>query len=101
MEKAIFEGVSINNSPSTPGHLMSSKTEYKQGQAARVVLVREPGGGRRLPGVRYHTSGNGGGLLRLSRVVTFSEEDGEEEQPLAPDPATFSSSGPGDKMTNL
>ena len=40
MEKAIFEGVSINNSPSTPGHLMNSKTEYKQGEVARVVLVR-------------------------------------------------------------
>ena len=40
MEKAIFEGVSINNSPSTPGHLMNSKAEYKQGQVARVVLVR-------------------------------------------------------------
>ena len=52
----------------------------------------EPGGGRRLPGVHYHTSGNEGGVLRLSRIVTFSEEDGEEEQPLAPDRATFSSS---------
>ena len=40
MEKAIFEGVSINNSSSTPGHLMNSKAEYKQGQVARVVLVR-------------------------------------------------------------
>ena len=99
MEKAIFEGVSINNSPSTPGHLMSSKTEYKQGQAARVVLVREPGGGRRLPGMSYHASGSGGGLRRLSRVVNLSEEDGEEEQHLTPD--TFSSSGPGDKMTIL
>ena len=39
----------------------------------------EPGGGRRLPGVSNHTSGNGGGLLRLSHVVTFSEEDGEKE----------------------
>ena len=25
----------------------------------------EPGGGRRLPGVHYHTSGNEGGVLRL------------------------------------
>ena len=40
MEKAIFDGVSINNSPSIPGNLMNSKTEYKQGQVARVVLVR-------------------------------------------------------------
>ena len=61
----------------------------------------EPGRGRTLPGLIYHSSGIGGGLLRLSHEVNFSEEDGEEEQPLAPDPATFSSSGPGDKMTNL
>ena len=26
-KKAIFEGVSINNSPSSPGHLMNSKKE--------------------------------------------------------------------------
>ena len=42
----------------------------------------EPGRGRTLPGLMYHTSGIGGGLLRLSREVNFSEEDGEEEQPL-------------------
>ena len=59
----------------------------------------EPGGGRTLPGMSYHTSGIGGGLLRLSRVVNLSEEDGEEEQHLTPAP--FSSSGPGDKMTIL
>ena len=54
----------------------------------------EPGRGRILPGLMYHSSGIGGGLLRLSRVVNISVEDGEEEQ--HPDPATFSSSGPGD-----
>ena len=47
----------------------------------------------------YHASGSGGGLRRLSRVVNLSEEDREEEQHLTPD--TFSSSGPGDKMTIL
>jgi hypothetical protein len=40
MSKQIFEGVSINNSPSSPGHLMNSKAEYRQGEVARVVLVR-------------------------------------------------------------
>ena len=40
MEKSIYEGVSINNSPSNPGHFKSSKTEYKQGKVARVVLAR-------------------------------------------------------------
>ena len=40
MKKAIFEGFSINHSLSTPGHLMNSKTEYKQGEVAMVVLVR-------------------------------------------------------------
>ena len=40
MSKQIFEGVSINNSPSSPGLLMNSKAEYRQGEVARVVLVR-------------------------------------------------------------
>ena len=40
MEKAIFEGVFISNCPSTPGHMMNSKTECKQGKVARVVLFR-------------------------------------------------------------
>ena len=69
------------------------------GAARRFYPGVEPGGGRRLPGMSYHTSGSGGGLLRLSRVVNLSEEDGEEEQHLTP--ATFSSSGPVDKMTIL
>ena len=34
----IFEGVSINRSPSSADHLMNSKAEYDQGQVARVVL---------------------------------------------------------------
>ena len=40
VSKQIYEGVSINNSPSSPGLLMNSKSEYKQGEVARVVLVR-------------------------------------------------------------
>ena len=36
----IYEGVSINNSPSTEGYLMNSKAEYQQGEVARVVMVR-------------------------------------------------------------
>ena len=35
---AIYEGVCINRSPSTPDHLMNSKSEWEQGQVARVVL---------------------------------------------------------------
>ena len=38
--KQIYEGVSINRSPSTPGFLMNSKTEYRQGEVARVEVVR-------------------------------------------------------------
>ena len=40
IDRTIYERVSINHCPSTQGHLMNSKTEYKQGQVARVVLVR-------------------------------------------------------------
>ena len=40
MDKGIFEGVSINRSPSSPGLLMNSKAEYRQGEVARVVMVR-------------------------------------------------------------
>ena len=36
----IYEGVSINHSPSTEGYLMNSKAEYQQGEVARVVIVR-------------------------------------------------------------
>ena len=38
--RQIYEGVSINNSPSTPDYLMNSRAEYKQGEVARVVVVR-------------------------------------------------------------
>ena len=36
----IYEGVSINHTPSTEGYLMNSKAEYQQGEVARVVMVR-------------------------------------------------------------
>ena len=36
----IYEGVSINHSPSTEGYLMNSRAEYQQGEVARVVVVR-------------------------------------------------------------
>ena len=35
----IYEGVCINNSPSTPGYLMNSRAEYEQGGVARVVVA--------------------------------------------------------------
>ena len=35
----IFEGVCINNSPSTPGYLMNSRAEFEQGSVARVVVA--------------------------------------------------------------
>ena len=38
--KQLYEGVCINRSPSTPGFLMNSKAEYKQGEVARVEVVR-------------------------------------------------------------
>ena len=36
----IYEGVSINHTPSTEGYLMNSKAEYQQGEVARVVMMR-------------------------------------------------------------
>ena len=36
----IYEGVSINNTPSNEGYLMNSKSEYQQGEVARVQVVR-------------------------------------------------------------
>ena len=36
----IYEGVSINNTPSDEGYLMNSKSEYQQGEVARVLVVR-------------------------------------------------------------
>ena len=38
--KELFVGVSFNRSDSSPGYLMNSKSEYKQGEVARVTLVR-------------------------------------------------------------
>ena len=35
----IYEGVCINNSPSTPGYLMNSRAEYEQGGVARLVVA--------------------------------------------------------------
>ena len=40
VSKQIFEGCSINHSPSSPGFLMNSKAEFRQGDVARVVIVR-------------------------------------------------------------
>ena len=36
MSHQIYEGVCINNSPSTPGYLMNSRAEYEQGAVARL-----------------------------------------------------------------
>ena len=36
MSHKIYEGVCINNSPSTPGYLMNSRAEYEQGAVARL-----------------------------------------------------------------
>ena len=36
----IYEGVSINHTPSAEGYLMNSKAEYQQGEVARVFVVR-------------------------------------------------------------
>ena len=40
LSKSMFEGVSINRSPSTEGYLMNSKAEFRQGEVARVVVER-------------------------------------------------------------
>ena len=40
LEKGIFEGVYIDHSPSSPGLLMNSKAEYRQGEVRRVAIVR-------------------------------------------------------------
>ena len=39
MSHQIFEGVCINNSPSTPGYLMNSRAEYEQGAVARLNVA--------------------------------------------------------------
>ena len=36
----IYEGVCINNTPSSTGYLMNSRAEFDQGAVARVVVAR-------------------------------------------------------------
>ena len=36
----IFEGICINNSQSDPGYLQNSRSEYEQGNVARIVVSR-------------------------------------------------------------
>ena len=38
MSHQIYEGVCINNTPSTPGYLMNSRAEYEQGAVARLSV---------------------------------------------------------------
>ena len=45
LTRQINEGVRINNSKSNPGLLMNSKSEFRQGEVARVVLVNGAGAG--------------------------------------------------------
>ena len=45
LTRQIDEGVRINNSQSSPDFLMNSKAEFRQGEVARVVLVRGAAGG--------------------------------------------------------
>ena len=40
VSQKIFEGCSINHYTSSPGFLMNSKAEFRQGEVARVVIVR-------------------------------------------------------------
>ena len=40
LTRQINEGVRINNSRSTPGFLMNSKSEFRQGEVARVDITR-------------------------------------------------------------
>ena len=40
LTRQINEGVRINNSRSTPGYLMNSKAEFRQGEVARVTITR-------------------------------------------------------------
>jgi hypothetical protein len=40
MSHQIYEGISINRSPSSPGYLMNSRAEYDQGQVARLVVAQ-------------------------------------------------------------
>ena len=40
VSKQIFEGCSINHSLSSPRFLINSKAEFRQGEIARVVIVR-------------------------------------------------------------
>ena len=38
MSHRIYEGVCINNTPSTPGYLLNSRAEYEQGAVARLSV---------------------------------------------------------------
>ena len=40
MSHQIYEGVCINNTPSTPGYLMNSRAEYEQGAVARLSVAQ-------------------------------------------------------------
>ena len=40
LTRQINEGVRINNTRSTPGFLMNSKSEFRQGEVARVAITR-------------------------------------------------------------
>ena len=40
LTRQINEGVRINNSRSSPDHLMNSKSEFRQGEVARVAVTR-------------------------------------------------------------
>ena len=40
LTRQINEGVRINNSKADAGYLMNSKSEFRQGEVARVIMVR-------------------------------------------------------------
>ena len=40
LTRQINEGVRINSNRSTPGYLMNSKSEFRQGEVARVTVTR-------------------------------------------------------------
>ena len=40
LTRQVNEGVRINNNRSTPGYLMNSKSEFRQGEVARVTVTR-------------------------------------------------------------
>ena len=43
LSRQINEGVRINQSKSTPGYLLNSKSEFRQGEVARVNIMRGSG----------------------------------------------------------